>query len=121
MTNIGGRIEIYRDDGHYQDRLRSYDLFVDGEPVGSLRRGQTFDVPVLAGTHLVEAKISSYRSELSIEVEDGETRRVRCWPAAPLWQVIAPFMIPTRWVGLETVEPMGALSPLPPTRRAPSG
>jgi hypothetical protein len=87
----GTRLEIYRDDGHYQDRLRSYDLFVDDDPVGSLARGETLVVPVSAGEHTVQAKIAMYKTQLSVEVGDGEVERIRCWPAAPLWQVVTPL------------------------------
>src|SRR5690606_24717068 len=68
---------IRRTNNRYPDWLRKYALYVDGQHVGSLRRGQELEVGVAPGRHELVAKIDWCASNtLELEVGVGEVRSI---------------------------------------------
>jgi hypothetical protein len=105
VHGAGATIEVFRNPSWYRDRLRSYEVEVDGKKGARLKPGGTANVPVAPGNHGVRITIdwcSSRRVEVS--VAEGETRRLRCRAAGN------PLLIPLyltvwrdRYVVLEQV------------------
>ena len=52
-----GRLPIDWPGGKKRDSLRSYEIRVDGIPVGNFAPGSTADLPVVAGSRQVSAQI----------------------------------------------------------------
>jgi hypothetical protein len=63
----------------YPDRLRSYEILLDDIRLATVNAGQTADIPVTAGKHLIQLKIDWCGSlPLSFEIEKGETMCFDC-------------------------------------------
>jgi hypothetical protein len=76
-----GRVVFYRE-RTWQDALRSYNLIVDGRPVGRLRAKGRLTIPAEAGAHSCRATIAWYGSpEVNVEVRVGHETRVLVRPA----------------------------------------
>ena len=76
----------------YADMLRTYQLRIDGRKVGTIARDDAFEVRVLAGDHVIEARIDWARSKpLAIRAAPGETVEIEVrnrWGAwAALWGI----------------------------------
>ncbi|SDO22397.1 hypothetical protein [Geodermatophilus sp. DSM 45219] len=56
-TSGSGALVVSRPAGWYQDRLRRYEVLVDGRVAGRLRRGEDLRLDVPAGRHSVQARI----------------------------------------------------------------
>ena len=57
----------------YINRGRNYNIFIDGEKVGTISDGETKDFPSTAGQHIVSAKIDWCSSPaLSIDVKEDK-------------------------------------------------
>ena len=66
-------LRIIRDSG-YADRLRAYQVIVDGKHVGDLRDGQTKEFPVSAGQRQLSLKIDWCGSKtVSFSVAEDDT------------------------------------------------
>ena len=65
--------------GGWQDALRSYKVFVDGQLVGELKRNSELALPVTQGLHTVQLRIDWLGSpEVSVRVGAGQTRLLSC-------------------------------------------
>ncbi|MEU6355919.1 hypothetical protein ABZ896_42520 [Streptomyces sp. NPDC047072] len=72
-------ISVRRDEADSYAQLRRYKVYVDGEHVGDLRRGETCLRAVSPGTHTVQVKISWCSSRpLSVGVSEGERQELAC-------------------------------------------
>lgn len=81
MTPGGGVIALSRVPGGWRDRLRRYQVIIDGEPVASIKRGERLDLDVTAGQHTVFLRISWARSpRLEVDVAPGEVVSLECAP-----------------------------------------
>ncbi|HEY3772591.1 MAG TPA: hypothetical protein VGL69_06345 [Solirubrobacteraceae bacterium] len=97
------QIAIYREPRGFTDRLRSYKILIDGDQVGSIKRGGTVAIEVEAGRHTVQLAIDWARSQtLVVDTVPREEVNVRCWSNAN------PFLIlywatlgSQRYIGLE--------------------
>jgi hypothetical protein len=100
VTN--GVITVHRPRGGWRDFARSYRIEIDGELRGRLWRGQSMDVPVPAGRHVVRAAIDWTGSEdLDVDVGVGSCTRVRVEPSGRAWEAL--------WHGPVTTNPKPAL------------
>jgi hypothetical protein len=62
----------------YNNRMRDYKIFVDGQQVGTISNGQTKEFTILAGRHRVAARIDWCSSpDVSITVQDNETKNLK--------------------------------------------
>lgn len=65
----------------YVDRLRSYEIVVDGSARATLRRGEEVRVPVAAGRHTVRARIDWARSgDVEVTLGGEDTAFFLCQP-----------------------------------------
>jgi hypothetical protein len=100
------RISVERDDQPFRDRLRSYEIVLDGETVGRVKRGETVDVVADAGHHELHLTIDWARSpSVEFDLAEGQECLIRCWSN------VSPrraryFMTQGRdeWIGLEMVD-----------------
>lgn len=68
--------------GGWQDALRSYKVFLDGQLVGELKRNSELALPVPQGLHTVQLRIDWLGSpEVAVRVGVGQTRLLSCRPA----------------------------------------
>lgn len=86
MTDAGrmadeGRLIVERSSGKYRDSLRSYEIRVDGVPVGEVAPGSTLDLSLAAGAHEVGAHIDWTGSDpVTADVAPGQAVRLRVEP-----------------------------------------
>jgi hypothetical protein len=74
-------LQFRRESDHYRDRLRAYVIFVDGERVGQVRRGEVVSIDVAPGTREIDFRLDWGRSEsLRVDVPDNQVVRFRCRP-----------------------------------------
>ena len=80
-TDGGSVIALSRVQGGWRDRLRRYQVIVDGEQVASIKHGERLDLPVAPGRHTVSLKISWAGSPpLEVDVAPGEVVTLECAP-----------------------------------------
>jgi hypothetical protein len=99
---MAGHLQIRRESGHYRDRTRADNLFVDGEHAGKVRQGETASVEVAAGAHTVELRVDWGRSEaLQTDVADDQAVRLRCHPDTSQVALVAITIGRKRYIVLE--------------------
>ncbi|WP_445723435.1 hypothetical protein [Flavobacterium sp.] len=58
----------------YNNRMRDYKIFIDGQQVGTIANGETKEFPTTVGQHIVTAKIDWCSSpDISIELKENQT------------------------------------------------
>jgi hypothetical protein len=70
--------------------LRRLAVDIDGQQVAALKQGESADVPVTAGTHVVVGRMD-WTSSPALQVEAGEGQQVRLEVALPfsaLWNMV---------------------------------
>jgi hypothetical protein len=79
------KIHIARSNDGWVDRARAYDVVVNGEHRGKLRRGEYTEIDVEPGEQSVYLKIDWCRSRvLEFNLQEGAKAQLRCWPRGPL-------------------------------------
>jgi hypothetical protein len=77
----------------YADRMRKYELFVDGVPRGQIRRGESVEVAASPGSHIVVARIDWCSSnELSLDCRDGQTYDLEVGSNVTGWRMLAAIL-----------------------------
>ena len=62
----------------FNNRMRDYKIFIDGQQVGTIANGETKDFPTTVGQHTVTAKIDWCSSpEISIELKENQTSNLK--------------------------------------------
>jgi hypothetical protein len=87
-----GVLRITRKRSQWKDRLRAYEVLVDGNEVGRLGNGECRDFELEPGHHTVRLKIDWTGSpERSFSVSAGETvgLHVRATAVVALWRVLS--------------------------------
>lgn len=82
-------------------RRGRFDVFVDGERVGSIENHENFEVQVEPGRHTLGLRKGRYSSqEVSFDVGDGHTVSFRCHGAMiwPTW--LLSLVVPTMAISL---------------------
>ena len=78
-ASAGAEVSVYRDDEDPYAQLRRYEVYIDGERVGRLRRGELVNISVAVGSHSVQVRISWCSSgEVPVEVGSGERVSLIC-------------------------------------------
>ena len=78
-----GTLQLRRVPALWQDRVREYEVLVDGEEAGRIANDATLALPLAAGEHRVQLVIDWCVSpELRIAVPAGGTVRLECGPNA---------------------------------------
>jgi hypothetical protein len=83
MTEAPGAstIAVSRVPGGWKDRLRRYQVVIDGEQVAAIKHGERVDLPVTPGKHTVFMQISWARSpQLELDVAPGQVVTLECAP-----------------------------------------
>lgn len=74
---------IRRDKALWQDRVRKYQILVDGKNVAELARGDEIAIPLAPGQHTVQMKIDWCTSpKLQVDCSAGQTVVLECGPNA---------------------------------------
>lgn len=96
-------ITLSRDSG-WTDRIRKYNILIDGKVAAEIGNGETITLPVSPGIHTVQARLDWARSPaLTFNTEGGSTRfrvlsNLRGWRV--MLAVIYAFL-PMLWIRLE--------------------
>lgn len=62
----------------YNNRMRDYKIFIDGQQVGTIANGETKDFPTTVGQHTITAKIDWCSSpKISIELKENQTSNLK--------------------------------------------
>jgi len=62
----------------YNNRIRDYKIFIDGQQVGTIANGETKDFPTTVGQHIITAKIDWCSSpDISIELKENQTSSLK--------------------------------------------
>jgi hypothetical protein len=84
---MSGRIVVDRPSAGSRNLLRRYNIKVDGELVGTIRRGGRLAVEVSPGSHHVEARIDWTGSpRVEVNVVDGTDAHLTVRPAGNPFQ-----------------------------------
>jgi hypothetical protein len=77
---------IRRQKTKWQDKFRDYGVLLDGREVSRIGNGDEIQLPIQAGSHLVQLKIDwCYSPELRINAAQDEKIYVECGPnSSPL-------------------------------------
>jgi len=95
------RVGVERSRKGYADRLRAYEVILDGTRVGRVKRGETLLFDTTAGAHELYLKIDWCRSKtVMLDLKDGEELCLRCWPASKAFWITVGR---SRYIGVETV------------------
>lgn len=77
----GSVIRLSRAAAGRRDKLRRYQVIIDGEQTAMIKRGQRLDLPVLPGQHTVFLQIDWARSpQLEVDAPPGEVISLECAP-----------------------------------------
>lgn len=69
---------ILKRTNEYNNRMRDYKIFIDGQMVGTIANGETKEFPTTAGQHIVSAKIDWCSSpDMSINVKENQTKNLK--------------------------------------------
>jgi hypothetical protein len=88
-------IRLRRDEGYYADSLRSYQVRIDGVPVGKIAQGETKDFPVSPGEHRLRLTLDRFWTsrEAALQLREGERADFTChapWVIATLLSFVVP-------------------------------
>jgi hypothetical protein len=97
MTQPGlGSVQVSRVKA-FQDRLRSYQVLVDGLEVGKVKHGGTWRMDMPIGAHTVQLKIDWKRSpSVAIDVQPGATVALECGHVGGVVEAIPQLLNPDR-------------------------
>lgn len=94
---------------YYPDRLRAYKILIDGEVAGRIRAGQSIEIDVPEGPHVLQAKIDWCSSKpLTVDVaQTGSAVIVRT--GMPGWRIVLALFYITvltrKYLVLEEIRP----------------
>jgi hypothetical protein len=81
MAMNQGTIRVTREERGRRDRLRAYQVRVDGHVVAKIRRAQTIELEASSGTHTVQIAIDWTRSPIQrVDLRPGQTVELHCAP-----------------------------------------
>ena len=95
----------------YPDRIRQYQLIIDGVQMGEISAGSAVEIPATAGRHEVVARIDWCSSNtLPIEVKDGATCELEVGSNLGGWRIILAMVyitvLPSEYLYLRLTSPM---------------
>lgn len=100
-----GRIVLTRPGDAYRDKFRAYRLEVDGVRRAKIRAGQTVEVEVEPGMHVVQARISWTGSQARhIDIAPGQEVLLRVEPAGTPAQALGQVLGQTTWLDLKVIQ-----------------
>ena len=93
-----GKLTIYREP-RYSDKIRSYNVVVDGQVVGKIKERETFEFALPAGLHEIWLTIDWASSNRISCNGDGEVNLICQSNVKPLFALFALFN-PKSWIAL---------------------
>ena len=62
----------------YNNRMRNYKIFIDGQLVGTIANGETKDFPTTVGQHIVTAKVDWCSSpDITVDINDNQIKNLK--------------------------------------------
>jgi hypothetical protein len=104
---------VRRQKALWQDRMRSYRVYVDGVEVAQVANGAEVQTAITPGEHVVQLKIDWCRSKsLNVNVRPGESLTLECGPnSTPLLALVFITLLHGQYLWLrqsETAVPAGS-------------
>lgn len=95
-------IVVRRMEASWQDRKRSYGIFIDGTQAAKVANGKEVRIPLLPGKHVVVLKIDWCKSNtVDVELRPDEVKTLECGPnAKPLLALLYITMFRHRYLWL---------------------
>lgn len=85
-------------------RRDTYDILVDGQPVGSVEMNDTVEIPIEPGRHTVQIRDGRKSSRIEpFDAAEGETVAFRCTGKRFVLLFLASFVIPSLALVLKRV------------------
>jgi hypothetical protein len=97
-------IRLHRKQGFYRDSLRSYQVRIDGSPVGRITPGETEDFSVPPGRHWVRLTLDRIWTsrEAVLEIHADEVAEFTCRPSASaIPSLVLGLVRPHRYIRLD--------------------
>lgn len=100
-----GGLSLFREPLAWTDRFRPYRVEIDGQAVGKLKQGNSFDLQLAPGLHTVQLKVDWTGSPVySFVVDPGRTTHLACRgdvkPTHALFKMAESFGDGTNWIKL---------------------
>jgi len=97
-------IRVTRAPGVWRDRLRAYQVLIDGVQAGVVRPGQTQDFAVIPGEHGVQLTVDWCSSPLRVvRLSAGQWAEFRCQPNGSTFAMWRMFITPGEYIRFEQV------------------
>jgi hypothetical protein len=101
MSAAEDTIRLTREERGRRDRRRAYQVRLDGSVAAKIRRAETVEMKVPAGTHTVQIAIDWTRSPTRrVEINPGQTVELRCAPNTAIAPLSAITYRRTHYVSL---------------------
>lgn len=98
-------IRVTRAPGVWRDRLRAYQVRIDGVPAGAVRPGQTQDFAVMPGEHGVQLTVDWCSSPLRVvRLSAGQWTQFHCQPNGSTLEIWRVFATPGDYIRLEQMQ-----------------
>jgi hypothetical protein len=89
-------VTITREQGYIVDRLRSYNVFLDGERMFQIYEGEFKQITMSPGVHSLSLRVDWCRSRtLTFDASSGESTALWCWPSARAYTL--PIFLTLWW------------------------
>lgn len=83
-----GKIKISRE-SQFMNKMRSYDIYVDGEKTGEIKNGGKEEISVTPGEHVIQLQIDWCKSKkIPFRVSEGESLSFQCGSRLKGWRVL---------------------------------
>ncbi len=83
-----GKITISRE-SQFMNKMRSYDIYVDGEKTGEIKNGETEEISVTPGEHVIQLQIDWCKSKkIPFRLSEGESHSFQCGSRLKGWRVL---------------------------------
>ena len=89
-----GTLTITRHKAGWRDLLRAYAIEIDGEKVGKIKRGHSFETELSPGEHSVCLKID-WCSSQTLQVSGDEDTQLHCAPGGTALTALPDIVIDT--------------------------
>jgi hypothetical protein len=97
-------IRVTRAPGEWRDRLRAYDVLIDGARAGAVRPGQTVDFAVAPGEHGVQLTVDWCSSPVRVvRLAAGQWAQFQCQPNGSTLEMWRMFITPGEYIRFEQV------------------
>jgi hypothetical protein len=98
------RVRVSRVSAPWRDRLRDYEVILDGVLVAEVASGESTEFDCPAGAHTIRIKLDWGSSNpIEFSVGPGEALDFECEPGGSAWAAVFSLLRPSRYIRLRRV------------------